>query len=99
MWSKTENRVTTSTVNHQREINSVDIHNELVVSGSRDCSFKLWSCRNNFTQIDLAHTKLVSDRIWSTNFNENGSFLAIGTSGCNETAALKIYDVHRFVLL
>lgn len=75
----------------------MDIHNNLIVSGSRDCTFKLWNCRNNYTEISPIHTSYVADRLWSTSFNESGLSLAIGTSGCNDRAALKIFDVHRFV--
>ncbi|KAK9721683.1 WD domain, G-beta repeat [Popillia japonica] len=97
VWTKQGNKITTTTEKHQKEVVSVDIHNNLIVSGSRDCTFKLWNCRNNYTEISPIHTSYVADRLWSTSFNESGLSLAIGTSGCNDRAALKIFDVHSLL--
>ncbi|XP_063912481.1 F-box/WD repeat-containing protein 4 [Zophobas morio] len=79
---------------HDADINSVDICDNIIVSGSRDNYVKIRHKPDDneafFHQIDL------QGRVWSVALSEeNKSLLAIGTDGIDHMSTVHIFDMNK----
>ncbi|XP_051937088.1 F-box/WD repeat-containing protein 4 [Hippocampus zosterae] len=88
------NRRSDSTVKlfgHNQEVNCIDSRNELIVSGSRDQTTKIWTLASSCPR-DLIP---LHDRVWSVVINPTLSSFVTGTACCENLSPLRIWDVER----
>lgn len=101
IWNKKFNRNVVHYENcHKSEINSVDLYNSVLVTGSRDKYCKMWTLNLDEPQNPLNNIYSVQmmDRVWCTAFSPNGQYLLIGTAGCQTPAAFLV-DVERYYIV
>ena len=84
---------------HSNDVNSVDFcqPSSLLVSGSKDHTFKVWSLshHNQKPSLELRNTIEVNDRVWNVSVNESMNSLIVGTAGCGILKPLLMYDIER----
>ncbi|XP_019737758.1 F-box/WD repeat-containing protein 4 isoform X2 [Hippocampus comes] len=76
---------------HNQEVNCIDSRNELIVSGSRDQTIKIWTLASSCPR-DLIP---LYDRVWSVVINPTLSSFVTGTACCENLSPLRIWDVER----
>lgn len=84
---------------HVGDVQSVDLHSDVIVSGSRDATVKIWRSTEPRQSQALLRTVTVSDRVWSVALNPNGTQMGVGNAGINVLEPLHIWDVERMSLL
>jgi F-box/WD-40 domain protein 4 len=75
---------------HRADINTVDMSDGIMVTGSRDNYVKIWQKGDSSScqKIDLR------DRVWSVALSEeNTSLLAIGTAGTSDISTVTVFDM------
>lgn len=76
---------------HTGQVHSVDCFREVIVSGSRDKTIKVW-CQQ--TQSCL-HTIDIQDNVWTVSLNPSSRCVASGSSGhTRESAPLQLWDIN-----
>lgn len=87
---------------HESDINSVDIsHNgDIIVSGSRDSSFKVWRVDydSETGALKKSHNQVFFDRVLRVSLLDEQPLLAVGTSGNDYRAPLFVYDIERWAV-
>jgi len=83
---------------HVGDVQSVDIHSDVVVSGSRDATVKIWRIGVHQSNAPL-HTIAVGDRVWSLAIDPTGKKVTVGNAGINQTEPLHIWDIERACVL
>ncbi|KAJ8921765.1 hypothetical protein NQ315_008390 [Exocentrus adspersus] len=82
---------------HESDINSIDIseNGKIIVSGSRDSSFKVWNVdRDSYTDIlKKTYTQVFYDRVLRVSLSKEQPLLAVGTSGNDYIKTLFIYNL------
>ncbi|CAL1577722.1 unnamed protein product [Knipowitschia caucasica] len=76
---------------HSQEINCLDSRGELIISGSRDTTVKIWTLTSG-SSID---TISMFDRVWSIAIDPSLSSFAVGTACCRTTSPLHIWTIER----
>eukprot|EP00079_Xenopus_tropicalis_P016717 XP_004915915.1 PREDICTED: F-box/WD repeat-containing protein 4 isoform X3 [Xenopus tropicalis] len=79
---------------HDQDVNCVDCHRGIIVSGSRDRTAKVWSLTPSRDGHCL-HTIQTDDRVWSVAINPILSSFITGTACCGHTSPLRIWDLQR----
>ncbi|NP_001091296.1 F-box and WD repeat domain containing 4 L homeolog precursor [Xenopus laevis] len=77
---------------HDQDVNCVDCHRGIIVSGSRDRTAKVWSISPSRAGHCL-HTIQTDDRVWSVAINPTLSSFITGTACCGHTSPLRIWDL------
>lgn len=79
---------------HNQEVNCIDCRGDLIVSGSRDRTAKVWSL--NSDQLDKClHTIPTYDRVWSVAISPSLCTFVTGTACCKNFAPIWIWDTER----
>lgn len=76
---------------HNSDINSVDCWKNIIVSGSRDKTAKIWVHQNNSTQCQ--HSINMLDRVWTVAITSCGRSMLCGSAGYNSVPPLQMYDL------
>lgn len=76
---------------NNKAINSVDYAKNIVVTGSRDRTVKVWTLQACVST--LAYCISMWDRVCSVALSECSRLLITGTAGCNGIAPLQAYDL------
>lgn len=76
---------------HSQEINCLDSRDELIISGSRDKTVKVWTLTSSSPKDTIA----TYDRVWSIAINPSVSSFATGTACCRILSPLHIWDIER----
>uniref|UniRef100_A0AAR2K621 F-box domain-containing protein n=1 Tax=Pygocentrus nattereri TaxID=42514 RepID=A0AAR2K621_PYGNA len=79
---------------HNQEVNCIDCKGELIISGSRDRTAKIWALRPNQLGKCL-HTVPTYDRVWSVAISPSLCTFVTGTACCENFAPLRIWDTER----
>ncbi|KAG8551531.1 hypothetical protein GDO81_004148 [Engystomops pustulosus] len=83
---------------HEQDVNCVDCHGGIVVSGSRDRTARVWSLSPT-TDGRRLHTIQTEDRVWSVAINPLVSSFVTGTACCHHTSPLRIWDLQSGELM
>nr|XP_032808388.1 F-box/WD repeat-containing protein 4 isoform X2 [Petromyzon marinus] len=83
---------------HEEQVNCIDSGRDVIVSGSRDRTAKVWSLLNDRTS-ECLHTIDTQDRVWSVAISPAHSSFVTGTACCGHHAPLRIWDLQRGDLL
>ncbi|RZC34718.1 F-box/WD repeat-containing protein 4 [Asbolus verrucosus] len=88
---------------HGADINSVDMSDDIMVSGSRDNYVKIWRKPvDDDPDFKIDNEKIdLFDRVWSVALSEDAkSLLAIGTAGISSRSTVTIHDMinQKFVV-
>ncbi|KAM9327223.1 F-box/WD repeat-containing protein 4 [Gastrophryne carolinensis] len=83
---------------HQQDVNCVDCHGGIIVSGSRDRTARVWSLSSG-TDAQCLHTIQTDDRVWSIAINPLLSSFVTGTACCHHTSPLRIWDLQSGQLM
>ncbi|XP_073411917.1 F-box/WD repeat-containing protein 4 isoform X3 [Dendrobates tinctorius] len=83
---------------HEQDVNCVDCHGGIIVSGSRDRTARVWSLSSN-TDGRWLHTIQTEDRVWSVAINPVLSSFVTGTACCHHTSPLRIWDLQSGQLM
>lgn len=83
---------------HSKPISSVDVSKNIVVTGSRDKTVKVWTLdeQHAFT---LAYYIYIWDRVCSVAIMEEKQLFLSGSAGCNGAPPLQAFDLTTGVLL
>ncbi|KAM7408033.1 hypothetical protein PAMA_001946 [Pampus argenteus] len=80
---------------HNQEVNCLDSKEDLIISGSRDQTARIWtfasSCRRG--------TIPMYDRVWSVGISPALSSFVTGTACCENFDPLRIWDVERVLMI
>ncbi|XP_036430165.1 F-box/WD repeat-containing protein 4 [Colossoma macropomum] len=79
---------------HNQEVNCIDCKGELIISGSRDRTAKIWALTPNQLGKCL-HTVPTYDRVWSVAISPSLCTFVTGTACCENFAPLRIWDTER----
>jgi len=82
---------------HSSEISSVGLHKNLIVSGSRDRTVKVW--QYSWRNLREVHEINVEDRVLSLDIDPSGSVLCTGTGGHFNVAPSQLYDLSTGALI
>jgi len=96
---ETGNRISKLKHCHTSDIHSVDFHTDVIVSGSRDATVKLWRMQDDSCGNALLHDISAEDRVWSVAMNPNGGTFIMGTAGINHVPPLRVWDTATAQLL
>ncbi|XP_062576658.1 F-box/WD repeat-containing protein 4-like [Saccostrea cucullata] len=84
---------------HPIDTQAVDCHNNILVSGSRDATLKVFELQlDNYSGIIGVEEKCcfpVGDRVWSLTLSQCGSFCACGTAFCEGDAPISLVDLNK----
>ncbi|XP_068111768.1 F-box/WD repeat-containing protein 4 [Hyperolius riggenbachi] len=83
---------------HEQDVNCVDCHGGIIVSGSRDRTARVWSLSSNM-DAQCLHTIQTDDRVWSIAINPLLSSFVTGTACCLHTSPLRIWDLQSGQLM
>ncbi|XP_040217866.1 F-box/WD repeat-containing protein 4 [Rana temporaria] len=83
---------------HEQDVNCVDCHGGIIVSGSRDRTARVWSLSSG-TDAQCLHTIQTDDRVWSIAINPLLSSFVTGTACCRHTSPLRIWDLQSGQLM
>ncbi|KAG8435384.1 hypothetical protein GDO86_013367 [Hymenochirus boettgeri] len=83
---------------HDQDVNCVDCHRGIIVSGSRDQTAKVWSLSSSRVGQCL-HTIQTDDRVWSVAINPMLSSFITGTACCGHSSPLRIWDLQSGQLI
>ncbi|XP_017320301.1 F-box/WD repeat-containing protein 4 [Ictalurus punctatus] len=79
---------------HNQEVNCIDCKGELIISGSRDKTAKLWTL--NPDQLGKClHIIPTYDRVWSVAISPSLCTFVTGAACCENFAPLRIWDTER----
>lgn len=91
---------------HASDIHDVDFHEQVLVSGSRDATVKLWHLKEQDEESgeemgnkNLLYTIPAQDRVWSVAMNPDGRSFAMGTAGINYVQPLRVWNTETGQLL
>ncbi|XP_029962726.1 F-box/WD repeat-containing protein 4 [Salarias fasciatus] len=76
---------------HSQEVHCLDCREDLIVSGSRDRTVRIWSLSSSSPRETLP----MSDRVWSVAISPAQSSFVTGTACCEDRAPLRIWDTER----
>ncbi|KAM9809924.1 F-box/WD repeat-containing protein 4 isoform X3 [Syngnathus typhle] len=76
---------------HNQEVNCIDSKNQLIISGSRDQTTKIWTLASSCPRDSIP----LYDRVWSVAINPTLSSFVTGTACCENLSPLRIWDVER----
>ncbi|ELU02316.1 hypothetical protein CAPTEDRAFT_209479 [Capitella teleta] len=79
---------------HQSDIHCIDFHGDVIVSGSRDSTVKMWRQSASSANDVLLKTVHIGSRIWSLCISPDARFLITGTAGWNDVAPLHLWDMN-----
>ncbi|XP_053358007.1 F-box/WD repeat-containing protein 4 isoform X2 [Clarias gariepinus] len=79
---------------HNQEVNCIDSRGELIISGSRDKTAKVWTLNPDELGKCL-HTIPTYDRVWSVAISPSLCTFVTGTACCENFAPLRIWDTER----
>lgn len=79
---------------HEQEVNCIDCKGDLIISGSRDRTAKLWALTPKPFGRRL-HTIPTDDRVWSVAISPSLSTFVTGTACCEDFEPLRIWDTER----
>ncbi|XP_066535035.1 F-box/WD repeat-containing protein 4 [Hoplias malabaricus] len=79
---------------HNQEVNCIACKGDLIISGSRDRTAKLWALTPNQLGKCL-HTIHTYDRVWSVAISPSLCTFVTGTACCENFAPLRIWDTER----
>ncbi|KAM4702833.1 F-box/WD repeat-containing protein 4 [Rhinophrynus dorsalis] len=83
---------------HEQDVNCVDCHGGILVSGSRDRTAKVWTMSSSRV-CQCLHTIQTEDRVWSVAINPVLSSFVTGTACCGHTSPLRIWDLQSGQLM
>ncbi|CAN9500141.1 unnamed protein product [Ophioblennius macclurei] len=78
---------------HNQEVHCLDCREDLIVSGSRDRTVRIWSLSSSSPRETLP----MSDRVWSVAISPAQSSFVTGTACCENFSPLQIWDAERLV--
>lgn len=76
---------------HNQEVSCLDSKDELIISGSRDQTTRIWSLTSSCPRATIP----MYDRVWSVALSPTLSTFATGTACCKNYSPLHIWDVER----
>ncbi|KAK7901146.1 hypothetical protein WMY93_017915 [Mugilogobius chulae] len=76
---------------HSQEINCLDSRGELIISGSRDTTVKVWTLTSSSSRATIS----TFDRVWSVAIDPSLSSFAVGTACCRTLSPLHIWNTER----
>lgn len=79
---------------HNQEVNCIDCRGNLIISGSRDKTAKMWSLNSDQIGKSL-HTISTHDRVWSVAISPSLCNFIIGTACCKKYSPLWVWDTDR----
>ncbi|XP_022540437.2 F-box/WD repeat-containing protein 4 isoform X2 [Astyanax mexicanus] len=79
---------------HEQEVNCIDCKGDLIISGSRDRTAKLWALTPKPFGRRL-HTMPTDDRVWSVAISPSLCTFVTGTACCEDFDPLRIWDTER----
>jgi len=75
---------------HSSDVNSVDCFDDVIVSGSKDKTVKVWSLQD----LSCVHTVHVEDNVWSVSPNPSFRSVVSGSSGHTRgVSPLQLWDI------
>ncbi|KAK7877574.1 hypothetical protein WMY93_031731, partial [Mugilogobius chulae] len=80
---------------HSQEINCLDSRGELIISGSRDTTVKVWTLTSSSSRATIS----TFDRVWSVAIDPSLSSFAVGTACCRTLSPLHIWNTERMECL
>ncbi|XP_075072380.1 F-box/WD repeat-containing protein 4 isoform X1 [Mixophyes fleayi] len=83
---------------HEQDVNCVDCHGGIIVSGSRDRTARVWSLSSS-RDWQCLHTIQTEDRVWSVAISPLLSSFVTGTACCRHTSPLRIWDLQSGQLM
>ncbi|XP_013359548.1 PREDICTED: F-box/WD repeat-containing protein 4 isoform X4 [Chinchilla lanigera] len=83
---------------HEQEVNCVDCKGNIIVSGSRDRTAKVWPLTSGRLGQCL-HTIQTEDRVWSIAISPLLSSFVTGTACCGHFSPLRIWDLNSGQLM
>lgn len=83
---------------HSKPISSVDISNNIVVTGSRDKTIKVWTLNERHAST-LSLFIAIWDRVCSVAIMEEKQLLLSGSAGCNGAPPLQAFDLSTGALV
>ncbi|XP_062850877.1 F-box/WD repeat-containing protein 4 [Trichomycterus rosablanca] len=79
---------------HNQEVNCIDSKGDLIISGSRDKTAKMWTLSLDKIGKCL-HTIATCDRVWSVAISPSLGTFVTGTACCEKYSPLWIWDTER----
>uniref|UniRef100_A0A1B6GCN2 F-box domain-containing protein n=1 Tax=Cuerna arida TaxID=1464854 RepID=A0A1B6GCN2_9HEMI len=79
---------------HSQSILGIDCKRNILVSGSKDSTVKIWQLQEIGAPI-CTQTVNVSDRVWCLAINPSLASIAVGSAGYNNVHPLQLYDMER----
>ncbi|KAJ0004641.1 hypothetical protein NQD34_010855 [Periophthalmus magnuspinnatus] len=76
---------------HSQEINCLDSRDEIIISGSRDTTVKVWTLTSSSSRKTIS----TFDRVWSVAIDPSVSSFAMGTACCRTPSPLHIWTMER----
>ncbi|XP_072293064.1 F-box/WD repeat-containing protein 4 [Eucyclogobius newberryi] len=76
---------------HSQEINCLDSKGEVIISGSRDTTVKVWTLTSSSSRKTIS----TFDRVWSIAIDPSVSSFAVGTACCRTPSPLHIWTIER----
>ncbi|KAM6916549.1 F-box/WD repeat-containing protein 4 isoform 4-T4 [Xenentodon cancila] len=83
--------VTLGFIGHSQEVNCLDSKDELIISGSRDRTARIWTLTSRSPRATIP----MFDRVWSVAISPTGSSFVTGTSCCENSSPIRIWDIER----
>ncbi|MEE6486069.1 hypothetical protein FKM82_014496 [Ascaphus truei] len=83
---------------HDQDVNCIDCHGGVIVSGSRDRTARVWSLSSGRVGQCL-HTIQTDDRVWSVAISPLLSSFVTGTACCGHISPLRIWDLQSGQLM
>jgi len=82
---------------HSSEISTVGLHKNLIVSGSRDKTVKIW--QHSWRDLHIIQEIILEDRVLSLDIDPSGSVLCTGTGGHFNVSPSQLYDLSTGALI
>lgn len=78
---------------HNQEVHCLDCREDLIISGSRDRTVRIWSLSSSCPRETLP----MSERVWSVAISPAQSSFVTGTACCENLSPLRIWDTERLM--
>lgn len=78
---------------HNTDAQTVDFHDNCIISGSRDRTIKVISSCYEENSNPIKASVEMNDRVWSVAMAPDGGTFSVGTAGCYGESALSVWDI------